>query len=97
MGSVIGSMRLLAETYSPAELNRKGFGLYAEFRPDSAGWGKHAEMKMENILALRKAVPEAAVEGGDTSGLIKILDEEPESKRLKDDSEEIINGEDDSF
>lgn len=48
-------MRLLASSCTPAELNRKGFGLYAEFRPVVEGWGGRAEMRCDAILELRQA------------------------------------------
>ncbi|KAI0375605.1 hypothetical protein BV20DRAFT_984409 [Pilatotrama ljubarskyi] len=51
---IVGALRLLAESYSPAELNEKGFSLYAEFRPASEGWGQKAEVRCATILALRK-------------------------------------------
>ncbi|KZT35553.1 hypothetical protein SISSUDRAFT_1131050 [Sistotremastrum suecicum HHB10207 ss-3] len=51
---VIGAMRLLAETYSPRELNEKGFGIYAEFRPAVTDWGARSEVRCKDILALRK-------------------------------------------
>jgi hypothetical protein len=51
---VIGALRLLAETFPPPELNKKGFALYAEFRPDVDGWGKRSEVRCERILSLRK-------------------------------------------
>ncbi|KIO32750.1 hypothetical protein M407DRAFT_241238 [Tulasnella calospora MUT 4182] len=50
----MGAMRLLAHAYSAKELNEFGYSLYCDFRPESTGWGKKAEMKMETILALRK-------------------------------------------
>ena len=57
--AVLGSMRLLAESYSdPIELNRVGFALYADFRPDVTGWGKRGELRCEALLALRKKKPE---------------------------------------
>ncbi|KAG9047482.1 hypothetical protein FS837_002128 [Tulasnella sp. UAMH 9824] len=52
--AVMGAMRLLAHAYSAKELNEIGYSLYCDFRPESTGWGKKAEMKMETILALRK-------------------------------------------
>lgn len=53
--AVLGAMRLLAESYSdPMELNRVGFALYADFRPDVNGWGKRGELKCETLLGLRK-------------------------------------------
>ncbi|KAG2056353.1 hypothetical protein BDR06DRAFT_1006064 [Suillus hirtellus] len=64
---MIGALRLLAESFPPPELNNKGFGLYAEFRPDVDGWGKRGEVRCEQILSLRKkdrsAVAETAVKG----------------------------------
>ncbi|OAX44571.1 hypothetical protein K503DRAFT_825731 [Rhizopogon vinicolor AM-OR11-026] len=51
---VIGALRLLAESFPPPELNKKGFALYAEFRPDVDGWGKRGEVRCEQILSLRK-------------------------------------------
>jgi hypothetical protein len=53
--AVLGAMRLLAESYSdPMELNRMGFALYADFRPDVNGWGKRGELRCETLLGLRK-------------------------------------------
>jgi hypothetical protein len=53
--AVLGAMRLLAESYSdPTELNRMGFALYADFRPDVDGWGKRGELRCETLLGLRK-------------------------------------------
>jgi len=55
---VIGALRLLANSYGPQELNEKGFGLYAEFRPSVEGWGGRGELRCDKILALRrKATP----------------------------------------
>lgn len=45
---------MLAHAYSTKELSEIGYSLYCDFRPESTGWGKKAEMKMETILALRK-------------------------------------------
>lgn len=55
MPFVIGALRLLADSYSPSELNEKGFSLYCEFRPEVGGWGQRAEVKCQTILDLRKA------------------------------------------
>lgn len=53
--AVLGAMRLLADSYSdPMELNRVGFSLYADFRPEVTGWGKRGELRCEVLLALRK-------------------------------------------
>jgi hypothetical protein len=55
--AVLGAMRLLAESYNnPTELNRVGFALYADFRPDVNGWGKRGELRCETLLGLRKKV-----------------------------------------
>ncbi|KAK4690663.1 hypothetical protein P7C70_g9521, partial [Phenoliferia sp. Uapishka_3] len=62
LGAVIGALRLLAASYDTTELNKIGFGLYADFRPDSEagpkGWGQKSEMKLSAVLALRKVVKE---------------------------------------
>ncbi|GAA5910900.1 hypothetical protein JCM6882_001925 [Rhodosporidiobolus microsporus] len=62
MGAVVGSLRLLAASFSPAELNKKGYGLYLDFRPEVEGWGKKGEVRMETILNLRRFLthPDAA-------------------------------------
>jgi hypothetical protein len=55
---IIGALRLLAQSYEPVELNNKGFGLYADFRPDveggQKGWGKRSEVRCQTILGLMK-------------------------------------------
>jgi hypothetical protein len=51
---IVGALRLLAETYTPDELNKHGFSLYAEFRPEVKQWGGHGEVRCEKILGLRK-------------------------------------------
>ncbi|KAI0661016.1 hypothetical protein C8Q70DRAFT_1044290 [Cubamyces menziesii] len=51
---IVGALRLLAASYSPSELNDKGFALYAEFRPASEGWGQRGEVRCSAILGLRK-------------------------------------------
>ena len=55
---IIGALRLLARSYEPGELNRKGFALYADFRPDiesgQKGWGKRGEVKCQTILGMIK-------------------------------------------
>ncbi|GAA5844958.1 hypothetical protein JCM9279_000056 [Rhodotorula babjevae] len=62
LGAVVGSMRLLADSFSPAELNTKGYGLYLDFRPDVDGWGKKAELRMSTILDLRRFLTHAPVD-----------------------------------
>ncbi|KAF7332077.1 Glutamine synthetase [Mycena kentingensis (nom. inval.)] len=51
---VIGAMRLLLDTYSVEEINTKGWGLYADFRPDVNGWGDRGEVRCSTILDLRQ-------------------------------------------
>ncbi len=56
--AVLGAMRLLAESYhDPLELNRVGYSLYADFRPDVSGWGKRGELRCETLLGLRMKGP----------------------------------------
>lgn len=52
-----GALRLLASSFTPDNLNRQGYSLYCDFRPDVAsgesGWGAKAAMKLKTILDLR--------------------------------------------
>ena len=78
-------MRLLAKTYSPQELNRIGFSLYAEFRPEVAGWGKKGEVKCETILRARRsgtAVTERAARVPHGPPVLETV-QEPDMKRPK--------------
>ncbi|CCM03183.1 uncharacterized protein FIBRA_05305 [Fibroporia radiculosa] len=52
---VLGALRLLAASYTPVELNRDAFALYAEFRPSVEEWGQRGETRCATILDLRKA------------------------------------------
>ncbi|BGP00796.1 hypothetical protein NBRC10513v2_000921 [Rhodotorula toruloides] len=54
LGAVVGAMRLLAASFSPKELNEMGYHLYLDFRPESDGWGKKADLRMSSILDLRR-------------------------------------------
>ena len=79
-------MRLLAKTYSPQELNRVGFSLYAEFRPEVAGWGKRGEVKCETILKARRSGTPGREEG--VARLIHVSPisesmQEPDMKKAK--------------
>lgn len=51
---IMGALRLLAESYTPEELNGKAWGLYTQFRPEVNEWGKRSELSCSKILALRK-------------------------------------------
>ncbi|CAA7259836.1 unnamed protein product [Cyclocybe aegerita] len=59
---VMGSLRLLAESYSSGELNGKAWSLYADFRPEVNEWGKRSEVHCSVILDLRRKIPERNVE-----------------------------------
>jgi len=50
----MGALRLLAESYTPKELNGKAWALYTQFRPEVNEWGKRSEVSCSKILALRK-------------------------------------------
>ncbi|KAK0191044.1 hypothetical protein F5146DRAFT_931348 [Armillaria mellea] len=64
---IIGALRLLAESFTPKELNNKGWTLYTEFRPSVNGWGERSEVKCETILNLRNP----AVKAAETTGISK--------------------------
>ncbi|GAA5983283.1 hypothetical protein JCM5350_005867 [Sporobolomyces pararoseus] len=89
MGSVIGAMRLLANSFEPNELNQKGYGLYLEFRPESDGWGKNAEMKMSTILDLRRFLthaepsPSPAIQEDNESVIVKVEDTDGNAETTK--------------
>jgi hypothetical protein len=55
-----GALRLLADSFEPSELSRKGLGLYYEFRPQSTGWGEKSEVKLAHILSLRRFLTHTA-------------------------------------
>lgn len=67
---IVGALRLLADTFSAEEINTKGWGLYAEFRPYVEGWGKRGEVRCGKILGLRKAGKRG---GGSTSSLPSVV------------------------
>jgi len=54
LGSVIGAMRMLANSFPPKELNEKGYGLYIAFRPPGDAWGEKSQMKLSDLLALQR-------------------------------------------
>lgn len=51
--AIMGAMRLLADSYAN-ELNKVGWELYADFRPEVDGWGKRGHVSCDRILGLRK-------------------------------------------
>ncbi|KAF8812514.1 hypothetical protein BYT27DRAFT_7239968 [Phlegmacium glaucopus] len=56
---ITGALKLLAESYTPEELNAKAWALYAQFRPEVNEWGKRSEVSCSRILALRKQQAES--------------------------------------
>ena len=72
--NIIGAMRLLAGSHEPEELNRIGFSLYCDFRPEiepgKSGWGKQGKVSCDAILKLRKErVGVEGVVGGINEGV----------------------------
>lgn len=65
--NVVGALRLLSESFPPKELNEKGFSLYADFRPESEGWGQRGEVRCSTILSLRKVSGESAESDGQSA------------------------------
>jgi len=55
LAEVRTAMETLAARYDPVELNRIGFRLYENFRPDvpsgNEGWAAKAVLEIERILA----------------------------------------------
>lgn len=97
--AVLGAMRLLAESYDdPVELNRVGFALYADFRPDVTGWGKRGELKCETLLGLRKkgSKGEPEVSGVDnrveTTGQDVVGHEAPKEELSHSEPEDAFRG-----
>ncbi|KAF7352722.1 Glutamine synthetase [Mycena venus] len=52
---IIGTLRLLAESFTPQEINAKGWALYADFRPEVNGWGERAESLRGKVDAVVKS------------------------------------------
>ncbi|VDC07287.1 unnamed protein product [Peniophora sp. CBMAI 1063] len=50
---IVGSLRLLAQSHTAEHINRVGWSLYAEFRPEANGWGKRGRVDCDVILGLR--------------------------------------------
>lgn len=74
---VLGALRLLANSYPPTELNRAGFALYADFRPDVQGWGGRAEVCCATILGLRNKDVKKGDEEAPLSNVQDIVKIEP--------------------
>ncbi|SRR6266508_1606810 len=84
---VMGALKLLANSYSPDELNEKAWSLYAEFRPEVNEWGKRSEVRCSKILDLR----EKLMTTGQHNVLVTEVDRRPdvtvsyESTTMQDD------------
>jgi len=74
---IIGSLRLLAASYPPGELNTKGYSLYADFRPGVEGWGQRSEVRCETILGLRKTGVKAVEEQSAAATSTSVIQIEP--------------------
>ncbi|KLO08268.1 hypothetical protein SCHPADRAFT_916979 [Schizopora paradoxa] len=66
---VMGALRLLAGTFSPAWLNEHGFELYKDFRPEADRWGERAELRCARILGLRRKGGRSDGEGGEKGNI----------------------------
>lgn len=53
--AIVGALRLLAQSHAPEQINRVGWSLYADFRPEADGWGKRGRVQCGVILGLRPA------------------------------------------
>jgi hypothetical protein len=61
--AVVGAMRHIAGSYDDqGNLNRVGFALFADFRPEVSRWGKRGEPRCETLLGLRKKGPKGEPE-----------------------------------
>jgi hypothetical protein len=91
--AVLGAMRLLAESYDdPVELNRVGFALYADFRPDVSGWGKRGELRCETLLGLRKGPKGEPELDSVASGQGVVRHEAPNEEPSHSESEDAFRG-----
>jgi hypothetical protein len=54
-------MRMLANAFTLDDLNKRGYSLYCDFRPDvnngPQGWGAKGTVAMKTILNLRPVIP----------------------------------------
>lgn len=84
---IIGALKLLADTYSPNELNQRGYALYCDFRPDVEQWGKRSELFCSKILSLRKQGTTPPSPSSNSSPTIQHT-ENPEVHSTSDDNRE---------
>lgn len=91
---IVGAMRLLASTFTPAELNQKGFGLYASFRPQVDSWGKRSTVKCTDILDLRKKPSDSPTTKVEGSGVNQDKAPVPKSGLSLEEYEAALEGDD---
>ena len=94
---IAGALRLLAQSFEPSELNTKGFGLYADFRPEVDKWGERASVRCERILGLRSKrdvvlIKEEDEDGGRGQGRggVEIETKEEGGSRVKNEELPVI-------
>ncbi|WVO23265.1 uncharacterized protein IAS62_004614 [Cryptococcus decagattii] len=51
---VLGSLKLIADSHEPEELNRIGLHMYNEFKPDVVEWGQRGELELDKVLEFIK-------------------------------------------
>lgn len=75
---ILGALRLLANSFTPQEINQKAWSLYTEFRPEADGWGQRSEVRCDAILALRKpassGVSDTAAKSEAVDAIVKFED-----------------------
>ncbi|KAI0053579.1 hypothetical protein FA95DRAFT_1552062 [Auriscalpium vulgare] len=93
--AVLGALRLLADSYTDGQqLNRAGWTLYADFRPEVEGWGKRGSVRCETILGLRRKGHAVETTAEDSADVVKYEenhsaeDNPPDGKKQKLDRED---------
>ncbi|ORX37955.1 hypothetical protein BD324DRAFT_410162 [Kockovaella imperatae] len=61
---IMGSLKLLADSWTPDELNRLGMHMYNQFKPDTVEWGQRAILECAKILDQMKGPVTADDEDG---------------------------------
>jgi hypothetical protein len=89
--AIMGAMRLLADSYA-GELNKVGWELYADFRPEVDGWGKRGQVTCDRILGLRKKKRSANGEEGNTSLVEKVKKKDEVNMGAKEGQERSSEG-----
>ncbi|KZV76111.1 hypothetical protein PENSPDRAFT_498970 [Peniophora sp. CONT] len=65
--AIVGALRVLAQSYTPEQINSVGWSLYTDFRPEADGWGKRGRVSCDVILGLRAAASAQETEQGTAS------------------------------